>query len=230
MNPWIRCSLLATCVLLVHPAGQRPARADFVTVITGSFAGVEPPTSMGMSLPSFTLTMGTVSATAPASSLGGSVVSDLTVDVTPFSPTSTAVDLPFPALVLTFSPTETALFGLSSPGFLDPNDPTLGTGTITTDAFLVSSSIPPAVADLTLFLIFGGTLEVLFDGISVTPGTPGTASWPTGAAVAPTRFVLSARLPPQGPIPEPASLTLTAVGLLTLAGVAWSRYRHRASG
>lgn len=159
--------------------------------------------------------------------------------VTPLIP----VPPPMPSLFTIFSPTGSpvAEYFLSDPAVLFADAERV---TVTTGAAIASGGFLPDMAfvydlrgltqfELTLARVMyadpfeGGIGDI---GASAAGAPPiGTFTWPVpeGEMVTASWRLFRPAGPPGGVVPEPASLTLAAAGVLTLAWVGWSRRRAR---
>jgi hypothetical protein len=219
MNRCIRWSWLAPCVLLLSGlVTAAPARADF---FIGQYTAIAP--TAGTNQTSFTLMKGTMLAPFP---VAGATVNDLLVDVTAYDPAggNTNIDLnntsvPPQFIIFNATKTQKAIFDFANPATLFANDSFLATGSIATDITLDPAS--PGIAGFNQNAFNTAQLTIDFTGISVVgtkpDGSPdGRASW-SGPITATFKIQST---------PEPSTLMLTIVGVISLTGITWFRRRR----
>jgi hypothetical protein len=175
----------------------------------GSYASTSPPQTT-TPVSNFTLQSGTITSTVAQSQLAHDLVSQLLVDVAPFTTTNHKVLLlntlsqTGPTHISITDPSQrVALFSLAGTNNTGTINTTSGslTGTITADITLVSNGIPGV--DLSAFS-HGGSVTLTYHEINIAPsGTDGQATIFTGANA---DLVIR-------PIPEPTTLTLGIVGV-----------------
>lgn len=223
MKSWSRLALTVVCILFLSATVPAAAHGGtIVSEIVGTYAGISPAT--GDLVTTFILTSGTVTSPTP---LMGLPADDLLVDVTAFLPGVTDVDLnptDVPPRFIIFDVdgvTPLAVYTLSNPAALDPSDPFLATGTITS----VVSFDPVLSTIVGLDVSQLNRLEVRFAGLEVLPVSPdgdidGLASWPVGGPVSATWRLFTV-------VPEPSSLALAGAGLAAFAVGCLRRRRAR---
>jgi hypothetical protein len=223
-------ALLFACTVPAAPAFADPVP---VTLIDGTYMGLNPPMSPVTGSSTITFTTPADAAFHPDQGVGGLAPHDLTMDLLNFISGETTVSVMFETPLVVSNGFGTATFNLGM-GTLtimntQPSGPFMGT--VTAPATYVSDTFGGAV-NLSLFQLGGtGTFTANFTGIDVEPGTEPDgpfvtiplAFWPAPSDAHPVaNFMLEPAVLTL--VPEPASLALW--GLAGLAGVGW-RCRRR---
>jgi len=210
--------LILTITVTAQPVLAGPIGPS-VSAIDGGYESVGP----GPLPTLFILFDGTVGSTTELSPLINGVVTPLRVDVTGAAdpiPTVTLVEAgTMSSIVVIMTSVGIAVFTISNPAALTILDEQAGIGTITAPVTLDGgqTTILPSDADLSPYNL-GGVLTLGYSGITITSGMVTNIS-PDAASNLSIQAV-------GGVVPEPASLTLAAWGLIGMAGVWYTRRRR----